>query len=183
MQGLLDGRVAALLRRGVALPPPMVVADSWFSDPKLMRHMTTMHQGTFLVEGRSTYVLELLDGRQLAVLLLITPSSQPCPWRRVEMRGFSHFERAVGVGTSALIPLTCESRARAEGLGSRRPSGAPSRRGRAGGARPGGLAYTLLSPVLSAAQGLLAFGGGSPLGGAVLVPQTVIERRGVEDEY
>jgi hypothetical protein len=91
-------------------------------------------------------------------------SSQPCPWRRVELRGFSHFERAVGAGTSARIPLTCGSRARAEGLGSRRPRGAPSQRARAGGARPRGLAYVLLSPVLSAAQGPLACGGGSPLG-------------------
>jgi hypothetical protein len=32
MQDMLDGRMAAFLRRGVALPPPMVVADSWFGD-------------------------------------------------------------------------------------------------------------------------------------------------------
>jgi hypothetical protein len=49
----------------MALPPPMVVADSWFSDSKLMRHVATMHQGTFLVEGKSTYVFELPDGRQV----------------------------------------------------------------------------------------------------------------------
>ena len=36
LQGMLDGRVAAFRQRGVALPPPMVVADSWFS-PKLFR--------------------------------------------------------------------------------------------------------------------------------------------------
>src|SRR5215831_1805086 len=35
LQGMLDGRVAAFRRRGVALPPPIVVADSWFSDSKL----------------------------------------------------------------------------------------------------------------------------------------------------
>jgi hypothetical protein len=34
VQVMLDGRVAALRRRGVVLPPPMVVADSWFSDSK-----------------------------------------------------------------------------------------------------------------------------------------------------
>src|SRR5712671_4872371 len=39
IQSMLDGRVAALHRRGVDLPPPMVVADSWFSDSKLMRHV------------------------------------------------------------------------------------------------------------------------------------------------
>ena len=36
-------------------PSPMVVADSWFSDSKLMRHVATTHEGTFLVEGKSTY--------------------------------------------------------------------------------------------------------------------------------
>jgi hypothetical protein len=30
MQSMLDGRLAAFRRRGVALPPPMVIADSWF---------------------------------------------------------------------------------------------------------------------------------------------------------
>jgi hypothetical protein len=65
LQVMLDGRVAAFRRRGVVLPPPMVVADSWFSDSKLMRHVATTHQGTFLVEGKSTYVFALPDGRQV----------------------------------------------------------------------------------------------------------------------
>src|SRR5262249_36230594 len=65
VQSMLDGRVAAFRRRGVALPPPLVVADSWFSDSKLMRHVATTHQGTFLVEGKSTYVFALPDGRQV----------------------------------------------------------------------------------------------------------------------
>jgi hypothetical protein len=43
----------------------MVVADSWFSDSKLMRHVATTHQGTFLVEGKSTYVFRLPEGRQV----------------------------------------------------------------------------------------------------------------------
>jgi hypothetical protein len=65
VQGMLDGRVAAFRRRGVELPPPMVVADSWFSDSKLMCHVATTHQGTVLVEGKSTYVFALPDGRQV----------------------------------------------------------------------------------------------------------------------
>jgi hypothetical protein len=65
VQSMLDGRVAAFRRRGVDLPPPMVVADSWFSDSKLMNHVARMHQGTFLVEGKSSYVFELADGRQV----------------------------------------------------------------------------------------------------------------------
>src|SRR4029450_10632789 len=46
LQLMLDGRMAACGRRGMELPPPMVVADSWFSDSKLMRHVATTHQGT-----------------------------------------------------------------------------------------------------------------------------------------
>src|SRR5262245_11293433 len=65
VQDMLDGRVAAFRRRGVVLPPPMVVADSWCSDSKLMSHGATTHQGTFLVEGKSSYVFELPDGRQV----------------------------------------------------------------------------------------------------------------------
>jgi hypothetical protein len=65
VQSMLDGRVAAFRRRGVDLPPPLVVADSWFSDSKLMRHVATTHQGTFLVEGKSTYTFALPDGHQV----------------------------------------------------------------------------------------------------------------------
>jgi hypothetical protein len=36
-----------------------------YSDSKLMCHVATTHQGTFLVEGKSTYVFELPDGRQI----------------------------------------------------------------------------------------------------------------------
>jgi len=79
VQVMLDGRVAAFRRRGVELPPPMVVADSWFSDSKLMRHVATTHQGTFLVEGKSIYSFELPDGRQVKGHDL----QQQChwPWR------------------------------------------------------------------------------------------------------
>jgi hypothetical protein len=65
MQSMLDGRLAAFRRRGIELPPPIVVADSWFSDSKLMRHVATSYEGTFLVEGKSTYTFELPDGRQV----------------------------------------------------------------------------------------------------------------------
>jgi Transposase DDE domain len=65
MQDMLDGRMAAFRRRGLELPPPMIIADSWFSDSKLMRHVATTHQGTFLVEGKSTYTFALPNGRQV----------------------------------------------------------------------------------------------------------------------
>jgi hypothetical protein len=82
LQSMLDGRVAAFRRRGVELPPPMVVADSWFGDSKLMRHVATAHQGTFLVEGKSTYTFVLPDGRQVKGHDL----QQHCewPWRHSE---------------------------------------------------------------------------------------------------
>jgi hypothetical protein len=79
LQVMLDGRMAAFRRRGVALPPPMVVADSWFSDSKLMRHVATTHEGTFLVEGKSTYTFALPDGRQVKGSDLQQPSDWP--WR------------------------------------------------------------------------------------------------------
>jgi hypothetical protein len=62
---MLDERLAALARRGLALPPPLVVADSWFGDSKLMHHVGHTHQGTLLVEGKQSYVFTLSDGRQV----------------------------------------------------------------------------------------------------------------------
>jgi DNA modification methylase len=44
--------MAAFRRRSVALPPPIAVADSWFGDSKLMRHVATTHRGTFLTNIR-----------------------------------------------------------------------------------------------------------------------------------
>jgi hypothetical protein len=79
LQVMLDGRVAAFRRRGLSLPSPVVVADSWFSDSKLMRHVATIHKGTLLVEGKSTYVLRLPEGRQVRGSDLQTHSDWP--WR------------------------------------------------------------------------------------------------------
>jgi hypothetical protein len=79
VQSMLDERLAAFRRRGVNLPPPIVVADSWFSDSKLMRHVATTHQGTFLVEGKSTYTFALPDGRQVKGSDL--QQSSDWPWR------------------------------------------------------------------------------------------------------
>src|SRR3989441_885702 len=38
VQGMVDERLVALRKHGVALPTPILVADSWFGDSKLMRH-------------------------------------------------------------------------------------------------------------------------------------------------
>jgi hypothetical protein len=43
VQVMLDERLAAFRRRGLELPPPMAVADSWFSHSKLMRHVSRKH--------------------------------------------------------------------------------------------------------------------------------------------
>jgi hypothetical protein len=62
---MLDERLAALGRRGLALPAPMVVADSWFSDSKLMQHVGDTHQGTLLVEEKQSYTFTLANGHKV----------------------------------------------------------------------------------------------------------------------
>ena len=52
---MLDECWAAFGRRGLELPAPMVVAESWFSDSKLMQYVGDQHQGTLLVEGKQSY--------------------------------------------------------------------------------------------------------------------------------
>src|SRR5262245_8886689 len=96
LENMLDGRVAAFRRRGVALPPPMVVADSWFSDSKLIQHVRDVHHGTLLVEGKVTYCFTLADGRQIKGQDLIEGQGwrwQPHPWemgvRYVRLRATS----------------------------------------------------------------------------------------------
>src|SRR5918999_5781936 len=64
-QKMLDERLVAFAKRGVTLAPPMVVADSWFSDSKLMRWVADAHQGTLLVQGKRTYAFTLEDGQKV----------------------------------------------------------------------------------------------------------------------
>jgi hypothetical protein len=79
LQSMLEGRVMAFRGRGVELPPPIVVADSWFSDSKLMRRVAATYGGTLLVEGKSTYIFELTDGCQVKGSALQQPKDWP--WR------------------------------------------------------------------------------------------------------
>ena len=74
----------------------MVVADSWFSDSKLMQHVRDVHHGTLLVEGKATYCFTLADGRQIKGQDLIAGQGwrwQPHPWevgvRYVRLRAMS----------------------------------------------------------------------------------------------
>jgi hypothetical protein len=62
---LLAERLAAFQRRGVHRPPPMVVADSWFSDSKLRQYVGTQPQGTVLVEGKQSYTFILANGQKV----------------------------------------------------------------------------------------------------------------------
>jgi hypothetical protein len=62
---LLDERVAAWRRRGLELPAPRVVAESWLSDSKRMQHGGDTHQGTLLVEGKKSSIFTLADGQKV----------------------------------------------------------------------------------------------------------------------
>jgi hypothetical protein len=64
-QSLLDECLAAFAKRGLQLPTPMVVAESWFSDSKLMRHIANAHQGPLLVQGKRSSTFTLEDGRKV----------------------------------------------------------------------------------------------------------------------
>ncbi len=64
LQVMLDRTWTALQRRCRRLPPPLVVADSWFGDSKVLEHVATSEQGTLLVEGKRSYVFRLPDGRR-----------------------------------------------------------------------------------------------------------------------
>jgi hypothetical protein len=55
----------ALGKRGLHLPPPIITADSWFNDAKLMHWVAKAHQGTLLVQGKRAYAFTLEDGQQV----------------------------------------------------------------------------------------------------------------------
>jgi hypothetical protein len=79
LQVMVDRTWAALQRRRLQLPPPLVVADSWFGDSKLLAHVARHHHGTLLVEGKRTYVFEVRDGRRVTGQELV--SRDDWPWR------------------------------------------------------------------------------------------------------
>ncbi len=62
---MLDERLVAFRRRGVDLPPPLVVADRGLSDSKLMQQVHKAHHGTLLVEGKQSSTLTLADGQKV----------------------------------------------------------------------------------------------------------------------
>jgi len=80
-QVMLDESLAALRRRGLDLPAPLVVADSWLSDSKLMAHVADRHQGTLLVQGQATYPFSLDAGRKVKGADVVQ-EAQDWPWRQ-----------------------------------------------------------------------------------------------------
>jgi DDE superfamily endonuclease len=79
-QVMLDQSQGALLRRGLQLPAPLAAADSWFSDSKLMRHVSNSYQGTLLVQGKATYAFTLAGGQKVKGADLI--KGEQWPWRQ-----------------------------------------------------------------------------------------------------
>jgi len=79
-QGMLDESLEAFAKRGLPLPRPLAVADSWFSDSKLMDHVRQRHQGVLLVQGKSSYVFTLPDGRKITGRDLLRDDTWP--WRQ-----------------------------------------------------------------------------------------------------
>jgi hypothetical protein len=79
-QVMLDESIAALGRRGLELATPLVVADSWFSDSKLMAHVAHRHHGTVLVQGKTTYTFTLANGQKVKGADLVQPAHWP--WRQ-----------------------------------------------------------------------------------------------------
>jgi hypothetical protein len=76
---MLDETLDALARRGLALPPPIVGADSGLSDSKLLGHVANAPQGTVLVQGKAIYPLYLEEGRKVHGRDFIQDDAWPWP--------------------------------------------------------------------------------------------------------
>ena len=75
-----DESIAALGRRGLELATPLVVAESWCSDSKLMAHVAHRHHGTVLVHGKTTYTFPLAHGQKVTGADVVQPANWP--WRQ-----------------------------------------------------------------------------------------------------
>jgi hypothetical protein len=79
LQVMLDRTWAAIQRRCRQLPPPLVVADSWFGDSKTMTQVAIHQHGSLVVEGKHTDVFHLPDGRRMTGQELLRWADWP--WR------------------------------------------------------------------------------------------------------
>lgn len=65
LQVPLERTWAAWHRRCRRLPPPLVIAASWFGDEGVMAHVASCHRGTLVVAGQTSYIFHWPDGHQL----------------------------------------------------------------------------------------------------------------------
>ena len=70
---MIDARLLALSQRGLHLPPPIITADSWFSDSKLMGHVRRRHQGTLLSTDAQCLLYVLAPSPIYSVPMLSLP--------------------------------------------------------------------------------------------------------------
>lgn len=75
---MLDRTWAALQRRRLRWPPPLLVADSWFAGSGLRAHVALQAQGTLVVEGKRTDVVDLPDQGRVTGEALLTRADWPC---------------------------------------------------------------------------------------------------------
>jgi hypothetical protein len=104
LQVMLDRTYTALQRLGLALPAPLVVADSWFGDSKLLAHVAHHQCGTVVVEGKSTYVFQLSDGRRVTGHELLTRADWP--WRdSLQLPGLQYVRLTATSPTYGLVTV------------------------------------------------------------------------------
>jgi len=104
LQVMLDRTYTALQRLGLALPAPLVVADSWFGDSKLLAHVAHDQCGTVVVEGKRTYVFQLSDGRRVTGHELLTRADWP--WRdSLQLPGMQYVRLTATSPTYGLVTV------------------------------------------------------------------------------
>jgi hypothetical protein len=76
---MLDRTWKELGERNLYVPSPFVIADSWFGDSTLMEYVADSQQATLVVEGKSSYVFFLSDGRKVTGKAFV--EQDDWPWR------------------------------------------------------------------------------------------------------
>jgi hypothetical protein len=104
LQVMLDRTYTALQRLGLALPAPLVGAESWFGDATLRAHVAHHQCGTVVVEGQRTDVFQLSDGRRVTGHELLTRADWP--WRdRLQLPGMPDVRLTATSPTYGLVTV------------------------------------------------------------------------------
>jgi len=114
-QVMRDEPLAAWRRRGLDLPAPLVVAERWGSDAKLLAHVADTPHGTCVVPGKAPSTSSLDDGRKIKGADLVDednagplrPSLNAPAWRSARRRATSPTE---GEGTLIIVAKPGEKR-------------------------------------------------------------------------